>query len=283
MQEESIPNYFLQAVVKNASGSGLDVNKLLSRAHISKALFSERQARVSAKQYAQLQAITMREMNDEMLGYSQRSLHIGSWSAVCHWMIHAKTLSQALKRFCLFYSLMERGVKTELLAKSNRVTLQFSPWLEGESIEPYGYELFMFGLHRLSCWLTESNLPIRQVKLNYPQPIHSHVYQALYPGAECIYEYPVCALVFDRRVMEVPIKQNFESLSRFLKQPLLNILVNDYNVQSWTAKTRSALRERLAMSPTIQDVSSAVGLHSKKLRRFLESEGVSYIELKNQQ
>lgn len=287
LQEISVPSCFLRAVVKNAPAKGIDVPSLLRRAHIPPRLFVGSNARVTVDQYARLQAITMREMNDETLGYSRLPLKVGTWSAVCHWVIHVRTLSQALKRFCLFYSLLERGLKTELSTNEDTLTIHFSPWEEGESIDPFAYELFMFGLHRLACWLTEDSLPIQQVRLNYLEPEHSKEYRAMFPGAERVFRndgeaVTKCSLTFQRRVMELPIKQTPESLSNFLRQPLLNVMVNDYNQQSWSAKTRAVLRRRLSSIPTLVEVAEELEIHPKKLRRKLESEGIGYGDLKSQ-
>lgn len=282
MEEITIPSYFLRAVVKKAAEKNIDVPRLLRRANISPRLFSENNVRVTPDQYAQLQAITMREMNDELLGYSEQAVKVGTWSAACHWMIHARTLSQALKRFCHFYSLMERGLKSELTTRDDKLIIQFSPWHDDEVLEPYAYELFMFGLHRLACWLAEDNLPIEQVLLSYAEPAHSREYRAMFPRAQSVFNAPSCALILSRRVMEMPIKQTPESLSQFLRHPLLNIMINDYNQQSWEAKTRVVLRQHLSSAPTLIAVADELGVHPKKLRRHLEVEGISYGDLKSQ-
>lgn len=287
MQEISVSSYFLRAVVANAAAKGIDVPRLLRRAQIPMRLFTEHNARVTADQYATLQAMTMREMNDESLGYCREALKVGTWSAVCHWVIHVRSLSQALKRFCHFYALLERGMKTELSTSEDTLTIHFSPWGKDEVLDPYAYELFMFGLHRLACWLTESSLPILQVRLNYPEPAHSKEYRGMFPGADTIFATPGgadrgCALTFSRRIMELPIKQTAESLAQFLRQPLLNAMLNDYNLQSWTAKTRLVLRQRLTHTPTLTEVADELGIHPKKLRRNLEAEGIAYGDLKSQ-
>lgn len=286
MQEISVSSHFLRAAVKNAPAKGIDVPRLLRRAHIPVSLFNEHNARVTADQYVTLQAMTMREMNDESLGYCHQALKVGTWSAMCHWVIHVRTLSQALKRFCLFYSLLERGIKTEMSTSEETLTVHFSSWREDEVLDTYAYELFMFGLHRLACWLTENNLPIQQVRLSYPEPSHSKEYRGMFPGAETVFNArgergSGCALTFSRRIMEIPIKQTAESLSQFLRQPLLNAMLNDYNLQSWTAKTRAVLRQRLTSIPTLKEVADVLGIHPKKLRRNLEAEGIAYGDLKS--
>jgi len=69
VQEISISNYFVRAVLKNVERKGLNIQPLLHRARIAPRLLLEPNARVTMEQFASLQATTMREMNDEMLGY----------------------------------------------------------------------------------------------------------------------------------------------------------------------------------------------------------------------
>ena len=282
MREISIGNYFLRAVLKNAERQGLNLLRLLQRARIAPRLLLEPSARVTAEQFASLQAFTMREMNDEMLGYSARPLKTGSGSALCHWMIQSQTLGQALKRYGLFYGLLERGLNVSQSLTDHRLVIHFSPWQGNESPEPYAYELFLFCFHRFACWLIEDNLPLQQVCFPYSQPQHAQEYRLLFPRAECRFDQPQCTVVLDSEWLNRPIRQTPESLLQFLRQPLLAILINDYNQQSWAARTRAVLRNQLETTPTLVDVADQLAIHPKKLRRLLEAEGIGYSELKSQ-
>lgn len=281
MQEISISSYFLRAVLKQASAQGTNAQQLLSRANIPPRLLVKSGARVTAEQFASLQTITMREMNDELLGYCGQSQKPGTWTILSHWLVQSHNLGQALKRFCHFYGVIERGFKTKLALRENHVIISFRPW-EEETLEPYAYELFLFCLHRFACWLIEDNLPIKQVTLPYSQPEQIDEYGALFPRAECIFEQSTCTIVLDRDLLDSPIKQTSETLAKFLQQPLLNILINDYNLQSWTAKTRALLRDRLDDLQSLDEVAKQFGVHPKTLRRSLNMEGIGYSELKSQ-
>lgn len=282
VQEISISNYFLRAVLKNAERQGLNTQRLLQRARIAPRLLLEPSARVTAEQFASLQAITMHEMKDEMLGYSARPLKIGTGSALCHWMIQARTLGQALKRYSLFYGLMERGLNVTLSAADQRVEVRFSPWQSGELPAPYAYELFLFCFHRFACWLIEDNLPMEQVCLPYSAPQHLQEYRLMFPRAECRFDQPQCTVVLDSQLLNRPIRQTPDTLMQFLRRPLLAILTNDYNQQSWAARIRATLRSQLETMPTLIEVADQLSIHPKKLRRLLEAEGIGYSELKSQ-
>jgi AraC-like DNA-binding protein len=281
MQEISISSYFLRAVLKQASAQGADAQELLGRANIPPRLLAQSGARVTAEQFASLQAITMRQMRDELLGYCGQPQKPGTWAVLSHWLIHAQDLGQMLKRFCHFYGVIERGFKAKLTLRDNHLIISFRPWGE-KTFEPYAYELFLFCLHRFACWLMEDSLPIRQVTLPYPQPEQIDEYRALFPRAECLFEKSDCRMVFDRDLLDKPVKQTPETLSHFLQQPLLNILINDYNLQSWAAKTRAVLRDSLADLQSLDEVAGQFGIHPKTLRRSLRAEGIGYSELKSQ-
>jgi len=283
MQDISIHLYFVQAVLKHAAQQGYDTDRLLRRSRISPRLLHEKQARVSAEQYAKLQAVTMREMGDEMLGYCKQPTKIGQWSALCHWLIHCKTLGQVLKRYCLFYSIIEKNLQPKLLISGDLATVEISP-LPGEqqTLEPYAFELFLFSLHRQLCWLSQSNLAIEQVCLAYPAPQHSSEYRPMFPGAEVVFHASSCRMVFERKLLEKTVKQSADSLAEFLRKPLYNTVVNAYLQKSWTQRIKDTIGDDLSQLPTFAEIATKLGVNDKQLRRQLNDEGLSYSELKSQ-
>lgn len=281
MDYVSVSSHYVWAVLRYAPDSGLEVDQLLRRAGIPVRLLSEPEARVSAEQFARLQAITMRGMNDEMLGYCAAPVPLGAWSAMCHWVIHARTLGQAFKRFRHFYGMMGLGPEVQLLTKGERLHIQFLP-RGSRAMDAYAYELFMFSFFRLACWLTESGLPVEEARFAFAAPSHAKEFRALFPGAAIEYSQPLYELVAKRKVMEMAIQQSAQSLPDFLSKPTFSILQNDYDVQSWVARTREALRGQLPDLPNLTELAAQLEIHPKKLRRNLEKEGFAYGELKNQ-
>ena len=152
MQDFSIPVSFLHAVLRYAPERGLSVSRLLQRCGIPPKILQDESARVSARQYADLQTLAMREMGDEILGYTQPPMKLGTGAALSHWMIHTRNLGQALKRYCHFYGMIERGLKPQLLLHGDQAILRFSLWGNQPQPEPYAYEMVMFGLHRFASW-----------------------------------------------------------------------------------------------------------------------------------
>ena len=283
MQDISIHLYFVKAVLKHAAERGYDTEKLLRRSRISPPLLREQQARVSAEQYARLQSVTMREMGDEMLGYCNEPFRLGQWSALCHWLIQCKTVGQALKRYCLFYNLLEKTLLPRLLVSGDKASLELRlirP--DSEPLEPYAYELFTFSLHRQLCWLTRTNLPIQQVYLPYSEPPHSREYRPLFVGAPVIFDADCCRLVFQRTQLEKTVRQTPDNLVDFLRKPLYNTLVNSYRGKSWSQRVKDAIGDDLSDLPTFAKIADTLDMNPKKLRRLLNDEGLGYSDLKSQ-
>ncbi|WP_346839424.1 AraC family transcriptional regulator [Microbulbifer sp. SAOS-129_SWC] len=283
MQDISIHIYFVKAVLEHVAKCGYEPETLLRRSRISPRLLHEQHARVSAEQYAKLQTVTMREMGDEMLGYCHQPFRLGQWSALCHWLIQCKTLGQALKRFCLFYNLLDKTLLPRLQASGDVATLEIRLANPASApLEPYAYELFTFSLHRQMCWLTRTNLPIRQVQLPYSEPAHSHEYRPLFVGAPVLFDTDCCRLVFERTLLEKPVQQTPDDLVDFLRRPLYNTLVNSYRSKSWSQRVKDVIGNDLSDLPTFADIANALDLNPKKLRRLLNEEGIGYSNLKTQ-
>lgn len=281
MQDISIHSYFVNAILRQAALQGHNTARLLRRSRISPRLLKEKQARVGAEQFAKLQSVTMREMGDEMLGYCANPCKVGQWSALCHWLIQCKTLGQALKRCCLFYSIMEKGLLPKLSISQNEAALEIIPLPnEPEELDPYAYELFAFSLHRQLCWLIQSPLSLKGVELPYPEPSHSKEYRPLFQGAPTVFNAPSFRLVFERKLLEKPVKQTPETLAEFLRKPLYNILINTYQAKSWSQKIRDVIGDDLSHLPTFAEIATRLEVNPKQLRRLLSDEGMSYGDLK---
>lgn len=282
MQVLSISNYFVRSTLRHARERGMDITRLLQRAGIPPRLYADPDSRVTAEQYAALQAVVTAEMDDEMFGYCEQPLGRGTWSTLCHWLLLAPNTGIAIKRYCRFSGLTGKGFKTDMRVEGEGVVIRFSSWNPDVTIDSYAYEFVIYALHRLVCWLAEENLQIVRVNLAYPEPDHAQVYRWLFPGGVSHFDQPHHELVLERQALDLPIRQTPESLQEFLRRPGLYMLLNDYQRQTWAARTREVLKDQLENLPTLAQVAEQLDVHPKTLRRYLEDEGISYIDLKSQ-
>lgn len=281
MQDISIHICFAKAVIFHAERLGISTEHLLQKSRIPARLLDEPNARISAIQYADLQKITMWEMNDELLGYDDLPMKTGSWIAACHWAIHANSIGQAIKRLAHFYSFMERGMRLEPVVHNDILTITIAPWRQ-KSLPPYPYEAFLFSFHRLLCWLAAEMIPIKLTSLPYPKPDHSDEYRAMLLASPLRFQHTDCQLQFDTAILHKPVKRSTEEMKRFIRNPLLFMMVDIHNTNSWSARTREAIGMDIRTMPSFNEIARRLDIHPKKLSRQLNAEGISYSELKAQ-
>jgi len=284
MSEVSIPVSLLNAALRPAKARGYNIHLWLRQAGIPQRLLDEPNARISASQYSHVQALAIKNMDDELLGSADEPIKAGASQALCHWLITTKTLAQAMHRLCQFYQILGRGFLVSLDLTDQAASLRFQPWSEHSTIQPFAYEHFMFGHHRVLSWLTSHDLPVLATRLNYAEPEHLSDYRFMFPRASITFDClgDGCELVFDRKWLELPVRQTQENLALFLRRPLFNILTDAYSEQSWTARTREALQRQLSSTPSLVEIAEKLDVHPKRLRRRLKDEGIDYKDLKDQ-
>ncbi len=283
MRDQSISVYFARAVLKHAVANGVDPISLLRRNRISPRLLLEDSARISIERFADLQVSAMLAMGDEALGYCSRRMPIGCWSMMCHAVIGSETLGQALSRYCRFYQLFEFGAQTQILQDGEETRIRvLSAEPSGEAPDPYLVELVLFNVHRFGSWLVQEHLPLLQVNLAYPPASMAVDYRHMFLANPVQFEQDHSELVFSSSLLEQPLRQNEQSLRHFLRHPVLILLTQRYDRNSWTARVRELIRHRLQDVPELSDVAAILEVHPQTLRRRLSAEGTTFKDLKSQ-
>ncbi len=282
MRDYSVSVHFARAVLRNAVAKGLDPSELLRRTRISPRLLKEDNARISAERFADLQVGTMLAMQDEALGFVSRRMPIGCWSMMCHAVIGSETLGQALARYCRFYQLFEFGVHPHFFIEDEQVHLRVVRVDDDSDPDPYMIELLLFNAHRFASWLVQEHLPLQVVNLAYPPAAQVPEYRLLFLGNPVEFAQPHSELVFSPALLERRVTQTEQTLRHFLRHPVLIMLTETYDRNSWTARVREAVHQHLVQMPELADVADWLDIHPQTLRRRLSAEGTTFKEIKSQ-
>jgi AraC-like DNA-binding protein len=282
MRQLSISVHFLRAVLKHAVAKGLDPVQLLRDNRISPRLLNGDDARISIERFADLQVSTMLAMGDEGLGYGQQVLPIGSWSMMCHAVIHCDTLGKALARYCRFFGLLQGGSAPQLVLEDEHANIRLNPVAGPGRADVYAGELALFNCHRFCSWLVQEHLPALAFNFSHRAPGHAEEYRAMFLGNPVYFDQPRTEMVLNRSLLAMPVSQNEQSLARFLRHPALVMLAHQYDRRSWTAQVNRILRKDLERMPELDDVATLLEVHPQTLRRRLSKEGTSFSELKGQ-
>ncbi|WP_313659586.1 AraC family transcriptional regulator, partial [Acinetobacter variabilis] len=136
--------------------------------------------------------------------------------------------------------------------------------------------------HGLASWLIERRLPLERVHFSYPRPAHADEYDALFFAPVMQFDMPRTEITFAADYLDLPIRQNEETLEEFLKAAPAQLLVKFKNTNSLTSRIRDVLKSQIGEEmPTLNDVASMLYLSPQTLRRRLAAEGKSYQGVKD--
>lgn len=274
----SVSMHFVRAVLQHTLQAGVDPQSLLRRYRIPPRLLREEQARISVQQFADLQTGTMQAMNDEALGYGRRRMLLGTWDMMCHAVINSPSLGQALRRYCRFFQLVEGGLPIFMEADGGDVCIAMGPMATERGA--YLAELGLLNTHRFACWLTEEELPLRQVSFSHPRSARAADYRLMFVGNPVSFGQPRAELRIAASLLERPLVQTPETMRRYLRHPMRVMLTTSYSY-SWTARVREQLRRNLIHLPELTDVAAVLDLHPQTLRRRLAAEGSTFKQIKS--
>mgnify|MGYP002148361968 FL=1 len=94
---------FVQEALVDVTRRGLDAHALLAAAGISPELLNAPQARVSSAHYGRLWHLIAEATDDEFFGMDSHPMKAGSFTLLCHSVIHCDSLERALRRALRFF------------------------------------------------------------------------------------------------------------------------------------------------------------------------------------
>ena len=241
-REPAVPVRFARAALKHATRCGVDAEALLTGSGIAPALLRQDGARITSAAFAGLLTRAMLAMDDEGLGFYRRPIPVGSWSMMCFAGTNTRLLRTALDRYCRFLCLLDVGLMPALLDVDGRAVLRFRKsdpaWREDRFVS----ESMLVTVHRFTSWLLQEHVPLAWVSLPHPRPPDVDEYRSLFLGAAMRFEQPCAELAFGQHFLDQPLRQDGQSLRRFLEAPLLALLTTRYRTTSWTTRGEAAPR-----------------------------------------
>ena len=255
---------------------GLDAEALLRQAGISPELLGAPQARVSSTHYGQLWHGIAQTLDDEFFGMDSHRMKAGSFTLLCHALIHADTLERALRRALRFLRVILDDFYGELLleGKNARIVLHEASGHPPRRAFAYGTYLLM--LHGLACWLIGRRIPLAQADFRCAEPGYSDEWRILF-AQTLNFDQAQSGIVFPADYLAMANVQNERTMKEFLRSAPANFLVKYKNSDGLAARIRRRLREMPPPSwPDFATLASQFHASEATLRRRLDDEGQSY-------
>ena len=281
MLDHSISHNFVIAPLKSAARHHLDTRKLLIQAGIPEDLEFNPQARVTARQYAELLRLIWTALDDEHMGFGQNQTRLGTFAMMCKSIIHCHTLEKALHRASAFQSMFFNVPGLEVISREEQIELRINDKVLDDP-DRFCTESLLVIWHRLSSWLIGTQVPLIKVSCAYPAPAHHKEYRSLF-AAQVQFDAAFTGLIFAPKYMSAPVVQDEAKLKHFLRHSPADLLARPNDNQTTVGQIRRLIGRDLSQDlPSLESVADTLHMSPQTLRRRLKDEGTSYQKLKDQ-
>lgn len=262
--------------------NGIDERTMLLRAGISPELLAAPQARVSSSHYGILWHCIAQALDDEFFGLDSHCMKAGSFTLLCHSLIHSDTLERALRRALRFLRLVLDDFSGELEIENGIARIRLKDRqdrLSGEIASPkraFAYGTYLLILHGLACWLVGRRIPLFCADFRCTEPAYSSEWRILF-SQNLNFSQPDSGISFSAEYLAMGNIQNERTMKEFLRCAPANFLVKYKNSASLSAQIRRRLRQLPpAAWPDFNTLAKQLYLSQATLRRRMEDEGESY-------
>lgn len=234
---------------------------------------------VSNIAYGQLWWAIAQAIEDEFFGLAARPMRPGSFDLLCHAVLHARTLDQALRRALDFLRVVLDQPRGTLRIREGSAEIVLEDVTERPAFAYRTYWLILMGV---SCWLIGRRIPLRDLDFACPAPQHRQDYHQFF-NAPVRFGQPQTRLRFDAAYLRLPTVRSDQALAQFLREAPANILVRYRHDRGTAARVRARLKETSpAAWPGVTELAAEMRLSEATLRRQLRAEGQSYAALRGE-
>ncbi len=266
---------FVEEALDSARRKGLAVEPLLAAAGLPPVVTES----VSAERYGALWLAIAGAIDDEYFGLGGRPMPLGSFTLLCHCVLHAGSLERALRRALRFLSLVVGDPRGELVVADGLAQILLHDAAEVRS--PFAYRTFWIIVHGIMCWLVGRRIPLRLVDFRCAQPVQDADYGRFF-GAPVRFGQPVSRLAFDEAFLTLPTGRDERAMKQFLRAAPANILVRYRYDAGLVANIRARLRQQSPLSwPSFEEMARQLRLPESTLRHRLHQEGHNFRAIKD--
>ncbi|KVH58474.1 AraC family transcriptional regulator [Burkholderia cepacia] len=235
---------------------------------------------VTPQQYGRLWLAIAGTLDDEFFGLAARPMRHGSFTLLCHAVLHAGTLDKALRRALQFLRVVLDEPHGELVVADGQAQIVLTQ--TGAPYPAFAYRTFWLILLGVACWLIGRRIPLQRIDFACPSPDQRSDYHQFF-GVPVHFDRPDSRLAFNAAYLALPTIRSEQALRTFLRGTPGNLLVRYRHDTGWVAKTRAQLKMLPAAEwPDFDTLAVRVGMTPATLRRRLRSEGQSFAAIKDE-
>lgn len=234
---------------------------------------------IEPKHYAHFIRNLWLSLEDESGGFCETAIPPGSFALACDSALHANNLRRALMRVSRAWGIISKELSIELEEHGFEAQLHINVSQPTRSVEPIFLQQLALIWWRFAEWLIKQKILLSRLELPSASP-KKHPLKQLFKTTIYFSE-PHTTLVFDRRLLNLPIQQDSESLSLFLAEAPASLISPDLGPTSLSQQVRSIIKMDIE-SASLEGTAEQLELSVTTLRRHLKEEGNHFQDIKDQ-
>jgi AraC-like DNA-binding protein/DNA-binding HxlR family transcriptional regulator len=276
----SVPADTLIAMLEQVAEIGRDPGALVTRARVPFTLADLNEGKLTQVPRSSAVAV-YRECLLSHSGQAARDAHsvdlpVGEFELMCHCMVSASSLGEAIERARDFFSYRDQRI-TSLEVTSRGRTAEFrmsSPNIRNTLSSFLTIAGGMAAFHRLFGWLIGGPVPLRSVRFVHDVSFRDHLFIDLF-GSRMELGATWNGFEFPADLLRRRIVRSGRDMVGLLKSFPFDVLPPDYETGSLGQQIRALYRTTLAQGaalPTLEELARNHGLSVMTLRRRLAEE-----------
>jgi AraC-like DNA-binding protein len=260
---------------------GLDTAPLVEAAGIAAATLASPRARVSAAQYGALWSGIARALDDEFFGQDSHAMKSGSFVAMTHTALTARTGRHALQRAAGFMRLVLDDLAGHVEIDAARARIVFVHRAGTPVPTMFAYATWFILVYGLVCWLVGRRIPLFAARFRCPAPAAVEEYRLMFCD-DMAFGQAASYVDLAPGFLDLPVIQTPASARTFLRNAPGSFVVKYRNPGSFAARVRRTLRALPATAwPDADALARRLNVAPATLRRRLKQEGHSCQSIKD--
>ncbi|TDF39236.1 AraC family transcriptional regulator [Alteromonadaceae bacterium M269] len=282
MSKHLIPNSFVRWHFATLSEQPTLAESLKRQLNIPQQVFHEPGSYLTANQLARLISETILATDDESFGALSKSLGRGSFHMMAYACISCKTLEQVIQRARHFYALVNSQMQWRYVEEDEKCHLIFDYQDIQQSQAAYFIAFTSCVFWRFLSWIIDKPIPLDAVHFDYPCPQGVSEMGLLF-RMEPQFSQGANRITFDKSFLDLRVKQNTDSLDKFLMH-VPECLLSHYQEEiSLSKQVREYLEQQDDLQGmSLQHVAEYFYCTEQSFIRYLRAEGVKYSDIRNQ-
>lgn len=238
---------------------------------------------VPIENFASVLRYLARRMGDELLGLWERPVPLGTFSSVVQQLLSCATLGDALALGIRLYRLVAPGFPLRL--RTSRGLSQLELRQPGAKADVAFEAVAIFWVLSLARWLVDRPIPLRDAWMSSSHQDPRYSEQRPFFEIQAQYGRGATGVAFDAGWLQRPLARAPGSLNAFLAAVPANLIRGQRSAPCTTEQVRSQLLLHGGADqslPTLQVVARTLSVSPRSLRRRLQLEGRSYLDLKDE-